>query len=381
MNNKICFIITDAVSLNVLYKGQLEYLADRDCELTLICGGDYSDLNILRKRNVGKVINLGFVRQPSILLDLVCLFKVLWHLLFNRYDLVVSTTPKALLIGSLAAFLTCQRRRVSFFQGRVYENFIGFKRTVFTFLDRVVIACSQESIFVSKSLMDAFSKDISAVGKKGKVIGSGSGNGVCPEVFSLSTISISENNKLLNRLGIKNTDFVVLSVGRICNDKGLKELAEVARNVTEKNESVRFLMLGSIEDNQFFEFFSDLIECGAVIHVDFANDIEVYFALADIHLFLSHREGFGNVAIEAASMNVPTIAFDVVGVRDSVADGVSGLRFKFGDSESVANTIIKFSRDPDAMKEQFKGARAWVMKKFSKENVWKNYESFYKEEY
>lgn len=290
---KFCFIVTDAISFNVLYRGQLEYLAGKECELTLICGGEKSELDILRKRNVGKILDLGLVRQPSFWLDLVCLFKLFWHFLFNRYDLVVSTTPKALLLGSLAAFLTYQRRRVSFFQGRVYENFKGFKRNIYTFIDSIVVACSQEIVFVSQSLKEEFIKNIPSAEKKGQVIGGGSGNGVCSDTFSPSSISMSETYKLRHSLGIKDTDFIILSAGRICEDKGLKEIAEVASLVAEQEPKVRFLMLGSIEDDKAFEQFTELLASGVVIHVDFATDIAPYFSLADIHLFLSHREGGG----------------------------------------------------------------------------------------
>ena len=370
-------MVTDAISFNVLYRGQLEYLAESGCDLTLICGGENSELDILRARNVGTVIDYGLVRKPSVWPDLLSLFKLIWHFLFNRYDVVVSTTPKALLLGSVAAFLTCQSRRVSFFQGRVYENFKGLKRKIYTLLDGIVVACTHEVIFVSKSLMAEFVKDIPFASKKGKVIGGGSGNGVCADRFAPDAVSADTVAKTLQSLGIKDTDFIVLSAGRICEDKGINEIAEVASLVAEKTTNVRFIMLGGVEDNKAFERLSELRKRGVVIHVDFVSDLTPYFALADIHLFLSHREGFGNVAIEAAAMGVPTIAFDVVGVRDSVAEGISGLRFKLGDSESVANAVLQFISAPEVMGVKFKGSRDWAIKHFSKENVWRNYKLFY----
>lgn len=374
---KLCFVVTDAISFNVLYRGQLEYLANSECELTLICGGSSEQLDTLRARNIGRVIDYGLVRSPSVWRDLLCLFKLAWHFLFNRYDVVVSTTPKALLLGSVAAFLTCQSRRVSFFQGRVYENFKGLKRKIYTLLDSIVVACSHEVIFVSKSLMTEFVKDIPSASKKGKVIGGGSGNGVCSDTFSPEVVSESKILMVRHELGIKDTDFVVLSAGRICEDKGINEIIEVANLVAKKVTNVRFIMLGNIEDYKAFERLSELRERGVVIHVDFVSDMTPYFALSDLHLFLSHREGFGNVAIEAAAMGVPTFAFDVVGVRDSVAEGVSGLRFRLGASASVANAILQFISTPEVMGITFEGSRDWAIKNFSKENVWKNYKLFY----
>lgn len=372
-----CFVITDAISFNVLYRDQLEYLVDNGCNLTLICGGSSVEVDNLRERKVGKVIDYGLVRKPSVWLDSLSLIKLAWHFLFNRYDLVVSTTPKALLLGSIATFLTLQPRRVAFFQGRVYEGFSGFKRKAYIYLDKIVVTCSHDVIFVSKSLMSEFIKDIPSTAKKGKVIGDGSGNGVCSNNFSPELVCRDRILEVRDSLDVKDTDFIILSVGRICEDKGLKEIVEVANLVVKEASNVHFILLGDIEDDNAFEAFLELKNEGVFTHIDFVDDITPYFALSDIHLFLSHREGFGNVAIEAAAMGVPTIAFDVVGVRDSVAEGVSGLRFKFGDSELVANTILDFVQEPESMRKKFDTSRDWVIEKFEQKKVWQNYLKFY----
>lgn len=376
MSKNFCFIITDAVSFNVLYEGQLEYLVNNGCKLTLICGGSDLQIERLKARGIGNVINYGLVRQPNIFLDLLSLLKITKHLLFNRYDLVVSTTPKALLLGSVAAFLTQQSRRVSFFQGRVYENFKGLKRMFYVFLDRIVVTCSQETIFVSDSLMDEFIKDIPSALKKGIVIGGGSGNGVCPNKFSANSVSESAISKIRYELNIKDTDFIILSVGRICKDKGIEEIIKVANLVNIHKSNIRFILVGAVDD-ETFRHLPGLINKDSITYVDFVRDIVPYFKLADLHLFLTHREGFGNVAIEAAAMDVPTLGFDVVGVRDSVSEGVSGLRFTFGDTDSVASAILEFICDPESIKDKFKNCRQWAIKNFSQENVWRDYESYY----
>ena len=71
MAKKLCFVVTDAISFNVLYRGQLEYLANSGCELTLICGGSSAQLDTLRARNIGRVIDYGLVRSPSVWRDLL----------------------------------------------------------------------------------------------------------------------------------------------------------------------------------------------------------------------------------------------------------------------------------------------------------------------
>lgn len=377
MNKKLCFIVTDAISFNVLYRGQLEFLRQNNFELTLICGGSQESIKKLQDRQVGTVIDIGMVRNPSAFSDLLCLIKLWWHLFFNRYDLVVVTTPKAILLGSLAAFFSMQKNRVSFFRGRVYENFTGFKRKVYSFLDYLAIRFTHQSVFVSPSLKEEYVKDISLVATKGVVVGAGSGNGINTDHFNPNTVEQAVIIPLQKELEIAVDDFVVLSIGRICKDKGMLEIAEIAKTLSEQNKKFRFLMLGSVEDQDFHSVFSELLEQGTVVHIDHVDDIRPYLALANVHLFLTHREGFGNVAIEAAAMNLPTFAYDVVGVKDSVAEGVSGIKYPFKDVKAVCKALQQHAQCPQQFRQQFSGARAWAQTNYSQQEVWKNYKDYY----
>lgn len=376
---KYCFIVTDATSFNVLYRGQLEFLHQNSFNLTLICGGSQENIRKLQDRQVGEVIDVGMVRNPSFFSDLLCLIKLWWHLIFNRYDLVVVSTPKAILLGSLASFFSMQKKRITFFQGRVYENYRGLKRRVYIFLDYLAIRLTHQSLFVSPSLKDEFTKDISLVAAKGFVVGAGSGNGINTDRFDFREIDYSVVSDLQQKLGIATDDFVMLSIGRICKDKGMFEIAEISKLLASQNKRFRFLMLGSVEDKFFYTALSELLEQGTVLHIGFVDDIRPYLALANVHLFLTHREGFGNVAIEAAAMNVPTFAYDVVGVRDSVAEGVSGLKFPFKDVAAVCNALQYHAHNTEQLRQQFSGARAWAQTNYAQQEVWEKYKDYYSE--
>lgn len=375
MNKKheLCLVVTSAFSFNVLYRDQLEYLAKQGLRLTLICGGPADEVSKLRARNVGRVIDLGIVREPHLWFDLLSLFKLFWHFLWNRYTTVLYTTPKALFLGSIAALLTLQTRRVAFFQGRVYENFIGLKRSVYLFLDKITITFSHEALFVSESLMLEFVEEVQSVNLKGIVLGAGSANGVDVKTFSQESIPPNELASLRQDLGIASSDFVAVIVGRINLDKGLTEIIDVITRVHSQNQRCCFLFIGQLENAEVQHQVESLIASGSALYVDFTPNVELYMALADLHVFLSHREGFGNVAIEAAALGVPTIAFDVVGVRDSVAQGISGWRFPFGDTEAVAGKILELAANTTTTGELCNYARPWAVEHFSQAKVWQHY--------
>jgi glycosyltransferase involved in cell wall biosynthesis len=66
---------------------------------------------------------------------------------------------------------------------------------------------------------------------------------------------------------------------------------------------------------------------------------------AHVHLFTSHREGWGLVVSEAAAVGTPSVGYDVPGVRDSIAD--PRLLAPRGDAEALAARVEALSRDAD----------------------------------
>ena len=370
----LCIIVTDAISFNVLYEDQLEYLLNNAVQLTLICGGSNEEIFKLRERCVGKVVNLGFVRKTSILIDALVLLRLIWHFIWNRYPTVIYTTPKALLLGSIASFFTRQERRVAYFQGRVYENFAGPLRKIFIILDTLVVRLSHEILFVSQSLLDEFKRDFKEIETKGVVLGSGSINGVNLKKFSQIPANSQKLEKLRSELNIRNSDFLIIIVGRINRDKGIKQVEEVIYSVQQRQTKIRFLFVGNAEDQESKTIMKKLILLNNVMHVSFSKEVHLYMALAQIHLFLSLREGFGNVAIEAASFGIPTLAYNVVGVRDSVVDNVTGRKFEYKKTSAVTEYIFRIYQGEQQFNKQ--ASRSWVINNFSQEYVWKNFIKF-----
>lgn len=359
---KVCLIVTDAVSFNSLYRGQLEFLRDSsNFSITLISGGDLSEIKKLEERDVGTVLNFGFKREPCLFVDFKTLIKLSIFLLFNRFDLIIYSTPKALLLGSVASSLSFQKKRVAMIRGRAYENFNGRNRKAFAFLDKISLRLSTETLFISESLKKLYLHENLVEPVKAKILGLGSSNGVDTTRFLPSTK--------------KNDIFTIVIVGRICMDKGVKDLSEILSRL--KNRNIKILLFGSIEGKESEDVLNDiLINYSFVKYCGKTNSVEDVFQEADLHLFLTHREGFGNVAIEAASSGIPTFAYNVVGVKDSVKEGVSGKRFPVGDYDKIATAIDDASIDP-LFSKKYSEARAWAVKGFEQKVVWYNYLEYF----
>lgn len=77
-------------------------------------------------------------------------------------------------------------------------------------------------------------------------------------------------------------------------------------------------------------------------------------------IYPSLKEGWGLTNIEANACGTLAIAANVAGLRDSVSDGVSGMLFKYGDTDALANMVTKVFRDDDYRRNLEQGALQWA---------------------
>lgn len=366
MPKKLCFVMTDAMSFNSLCRGQLEYFTENyDVDVTLVSGGEVEQYETLAKRNVGRVVRVPLKRRPDAISDFLNLIRLTWFFLFNRFDVVVYSTPKAMLLASLASSVTFQKRRICLIRGRAYEGYKGAKRKIYLMMDWVTIKLSSSVLSISKSLRDAYlidGFDSNAI----CVLGEGSSNGVNLDRFTPPLDSRCDRKS-----------FRVTSVGRVCLDKGIKDLEQVIRKVKKVKPLVTFTIVGRTEDDYGERVVQALVAEGLVEYLEYEPGIEKVFQKSDLHIFLTHREGFGNVALEAAACGVPTFAFDVVGVRDSVSNHVSGRLFPFGSLAEISEEIIEAADNPKNLKKEFSDCHEWAANNFEQKMVWQRYFDFY----
>jgi glycosyltransferase involved in cell wall biosynthesis len=80
-----------------------------------------------------------------------------------------------------------------------------------------------------------------------------------------------------------------------------------------------------------------------------------------LHLNTSLSEGWGLCVLEAAALGVPTVAYDVEGLRDSVRDGETGWLARAGERiEDVTERALKELADPVRQAEMAAACRAWA---------------------
>ena len=187
------------------------------------------------------------VRGINAAADLFSLMKLVGELSRRRFDIIHVGTPKAALLGSLAARLTGHRRVVLTVHGRVYENDRGLRRSVLAGLDRIVCGLADVVVPVCRELGQRLVHEHLCPASKVRLIGHGSCGGVDLSVFSPAEALGRQGRELRGKLSIGADSVVILYLGRLTMEKGLRELAEAFLQLAQRRPDVHLLCVGGTD--------------------------------------------------------------------------------------------------------------------------------------
>lgn len=202
-------------------------------------------------------------------------------------------------------------------------------------------------------------------------------NGVNPEKFS-PEIDGTHIRKELNL----ESNFVVGFIGTFTRWHGVETLFDAAVKVIEKNENVKFLLIGDGNLKATLELkahqlkLEDRIIFTGIVPHDRAPE---YLAACDVlvspHLgFEDGTKFFGSPTklFEYMAMGKPIIASDLEQIGEIIIDGVNGLKFSPGDSQKLCDLILKLYSEPELRVKLGKKAREDVIKNFTwKQNAYR----------
>ena len=73
----------------------------------------------------------------------------------------------------------------------------------------------------------------------------------------------------------------------------------------------------------------------------------------DLQIFLSKREGLGNVILEAGACGVPTFCWNIIGTKDAIPDFASDFLIPYGDINSLEKSVVSYLNAPLNQSEKF----------------------------
>lgn len=366
---RLLYVVTHGMSALHLLKGQLRWMREAGFEVA-VAASPGPDLQAVAEREGVTVFAIPMRREIHPLADLRSLAALTRLLRRWRPQVVNAGTPKAGLLGMMAARLAGTPVRVYTLRGLRLETARGRTRALLALTERMASACAHSVVSVSESLRAAYCAMGLADPAKVVTLGAGSSNGVDAARFALRTPA--DGQRLRASLGIAADAPVVGFVGRFTRDKGIGELLAAFEAVSAQVPGARLLLVGDFEagDPVPEAVARRLGEHPGVVRSGFVADTAPYFGAMDVLAFPSLREGFPNVPLEAAAAGLPVVAVRATGSVDAVVDGETGALVEPGDAAALAGALARYLRDPALRRRHGAAGQARVRERFAPERVW-----------
>ncbi|HEY7037375.1 MAG TPA: glycosyltransferase family 1 protein [Methylomirabilota bacterium] len=170
------------------------------------------------------------------------------------------------------------------------------------------------------------------------------GRGVDGRLFNPARRSAS----LRRSWGVTDDDLVALCVGRVAAEKNVGLAIEAYRVMRDEHPRCRLVIVGDGPLRRTLErahpelFFTGMLT---------GETLAAHFASADLFLFPSETETFGNVTLEALASGLALVAYDYAAAREHVRPGRTGLLVPHGDAGAFVAAAAALARAPERVRE------------------------------
>ena len=373
---KLIRITTVPISFKVLLKGQLRFMASNRFDVKGVSSEGEELKEVIENEGiVMKAINMS--RKITPFQDLKSLWEM-WNFLRKEKPQIVHThTPKAGIIGMLAARLAGVPHRLHTVAGLPLMEATGAKRKILNFVEKLTYSSATRVYPNSKGLYDFILQNNFTQSNKLKIIGNGSSNGINTTFFSPDQVSETERVTLREKLNIQPDDFVFVFVGRIVSDKGINELIKAFSELqtADNNEltGIKLLLVGGLEsdlDPLNPETLAEINQNKDIISVGFQQDVRPFFAISDALVFPSYREGFPNVVMQAGAMGLPSIVSDINGCNEIIVEGENGLIIPPKNVEKLKEKMLTLAKDKNLYAKLKENSRRMIESRYEQSVVW-----------
>jgi glycosyltransferase involved in cell wall biosynthesis len=366
---KLFRITTYPISLQKLLRGQPRFFSDHFEFVAISNPGP--ELAEIQEREAVRTIGIPMTRQITPFHDLLSLIRMIGLFLKEKPDIVHTHTPKAGIIGMIAAWLTCRPKRLHTVAGLPLMATQGLKKQILISIEKLTYACATTVIPNSQGLHSYLIDNQLCDPQKLLFLEPGSSNGIDLEYFSRDAIQI-EMIETKKTLRLDDSHFIFIFAGRITRDKGINELAEAFFRLADKNTQIRLLLVGDFDHglNPIKNNIKILLmKHPQIIRTGFQPDIRPYLAVADILILPSYREGLPQIVLQACAMDTPCIVSDIMGCNEIIGSE-NGQRIMPRSTESLYQAMYQAITNPDQVKKWKAHARTSIIR-YDQTLVWK----------
>ena len=378
---RILEIMPLASSAMVFIGDQFSYLKEKGGYDMYLISTPGTGLDEFVEREGVTYYPLEIPRSIKPLQDLKNIWKIFRYMRKHKIDMVIGHQSKGVLYGMIASKLAGVERRVVLAHGVLEDTMTGLKQKIFATENKLMTMCATHVLCVSPSVM----KRRVALGidppEKQYLLGKGSCNGVdALTKFNPRNVPDSVREEIREKYGLSKDDFIIGFCGRLVRDKGIVELAEAIKLLTERHQDkpLKLFVIGYPEKRDalpdetldFLKSSDHVVFTGKVNY----SEIQNYYSVMDAFILPSYREGFPTVALEASAMELPMIVSRSTGCIDSIIENETGVYCDIRP-ESIADAIEGFF-DKEKAHRYGEAGRRFVLEHFEHTIVKKNMLAF-----
>ena len=230
----------------------------------------------------------------------------------NRIDVLQTHGFKPTFLAFVAK-LFCRVKWICFMHGATTEN---LKVRLYNLADSILQRAADRTVLVSEA-------------QRSKILGGRDRRRVVVlhnAVDLDNPMPISRGAPpLRRRLNLRDSDQVVITVGRFSPEKGMDVLLDAFALLARRIENAHLVLVGDGQERPKLEAQAGSFRLNGRVH--FVGSCETpgdYVADADVFVLPSRSEGIPNAVLEAMAMGKPVVATAVGGVPEIITDGVSG---------------------------------------------------------
>lgn len=376
-NPKAVHMVTTSTSIKLM-EGQLSYLNNAGYDVTVVSSSGLKLNEVVEKENVNiKAIEME--RNISIVKDFISLVKLTLYFLKLKPDICNAGTPKAGLLGMIAAWLTRVPFKVYTLRGLPLETSKGFKKKILLFTEKLACYFADKVICISPSLEKKVINLNITTKEKTIVFGEGSSNGLQIDKFEDSPVLQKQVKEIKTINNYFDYDFIIGYIGRINSSKGINELVNAFEKLQKRYKKIALLLVGAKEEKNPItkETNTKINRNPHIKEIGRVNDPVPYYFIMDVLAFPTHREGFGNVSIEAQATMTPVVTTNATGAIDTVINNKTGFIVDVGDEIALEQHLEKFIINPNSIKEMGENGKKRVRYNFDSRIIWHSLEKLY----
>ena len=339
------------------------FLPEKNCKSYIITSGGEL-LKFVKKEKV-KIIKLPVNSKNPILIffNTIAIFLII--LLYNIN--IVHARSRAPAWSCLIATKLTRRKFVTTFHGTYNFNnrFKKFYNSVMTRSDLVIAG----SNFIFSHINENYGEFFLNNKRKLLVVF----RGINTNYFNPQKVLPSKLDKFSKQFNVDRNKFIILMPGRLTYWKGQKIFIEAIKLLKEQDKVPPFeaIILGDAQERNVYKkqliVLAEQHRLGKEIKfINHCEEMPVAYRIANLVCSCSiEPEAFGRVSVEAQSMEVPIIASNIGGSRETIVKDKTGFLFESGNSNALTNTIIMaMQKDYNSLKSIGFEGRKNILKKF-----------------